>query len=1083
MDSRSSISLVSQDIAKRLKDFTQRPLPQITLKTASGEILPLRNHISTQVCIQNMDAPVEHNFVVADHLIAPVILGTDFLRQHELLLDFSKETVRVYPKQVQAPQQELRAFWEEIVKHKPHIGAVAVLGDTTVEATEECAIPDYGAVKNFELPNAVTTTFSNIINQYKHLFCTTPGKTSRAYHHIPTKGHPIRVPPRRVPAHYRSEVERQINEMLEQGIITPSSSPWMAPAVFVPKKSGGLRICIDYRELNKQTTKDAYPLPLPDEVQDRLAGSTIFSTLDLQSGYWQLPVRQEDQEKTAFCPGPGMGLYQFCHMPFGLTGAPSSFQRLMDSVFHGLSFVTTYIDDVLIHSTSEKQHKEHLETVFQRLTEAGLTLRGRKCQIGTSQVCYLGHIFTGTGMQPDPKKVSSVQDWPTPTDVTTLRQFIGLASYYRRYIKQFAEIATPLHNLTQKNVPFVWTEACAAAFTTLKCKLMQAPILVYPQFTLGASPFVVQTDASAVGLGAVLEQDNKVIAYASRSLSKPECNYSTIQKECLAIVFAMKQFRHYLLGRPFTLMTDHAPLQWLSAQKMEGLLCRWALALQEYTFTIVHRKGTLNGNADALSRRPHSVASTLPVALTSTTDDTIALQQAQLEDPILQQVQQALSKPHEKPKTATWHHSPLRRYLQLWHQLSIVDGIVYRTYRPGPISDVVKVPLMPTRLHQEALKQSHDIPSAGHQGTAKTLARLQQQAYWVGMAKDVQLYCQQCTTCQQAKLPNPVRASMCNIPIGKPWEMLAADILEVPVSRKNHRYLLVVMDYFTKWVEAIPLQDQTAASVTQTIIKICSTFGVPSILHSDQGRNFESHMLQQMLQAFGIQKCRTTAYHPQCDGMVERFNRSLLQMLRCYVSTEEDWETYLPLVLYAYRTAPHSTTGVSPFQLMFGRDPKQVTFPPTNAFDSSSYAAYLLAKLAKLQDFVATNTTTAAQQQKNHYDKTSVTRTFSVGEPVWLSVPTAGKLQPRWEGNWTVQEIKGPVNLKITDGKRIRVVHKNRVQHRVQPQQHTEEASPETSQTAEWCPPQIDHLEAPSAMESERRYPQRNRRPPDWLRL
>ena len=238
-----------------------------------------------------------------------------------------------------------------------------------------------------------------------------------------------------------------------------------------------------------------------------------------------------------------------------------------------------------------------------------------------------------------------------------------------------------------------------------------------------------------------------------------------------------------------------------------------------------------------------------------------------------------------------------------------------------------------------------------------------------------------------------------------------------------------------------------------------------------------------MLQAFGIQKCRTTAYHPQCDGMVERFNRSLLQMLRCYVSTEEDWETYLPLVLYAYRTAPHSTTGVSPFQLMFGRDPKQVTFPPTNAFDSSSYAAYLLAKLAKLQDFVATNTTAAAQQQKNHYDKTSVTRTFSVGEPVWLSVPTAGKLQPRWEGNWTVQEIKGPVNLKITDGKRIRVVHKNRVQHRLQPQQHTEEASPETSQTAEWCPPQIDHLEAPSAMESERRYPQRNRRPPDWLRL
>ena len=326
-----------------------------------------------------------------------------------------------------------------------------------------------------------------------------------------------------------------------------------------------------------------------------------------------------------------MRLYQFCQMPFGLTGAPSSFQQLMDSVFHGLPFVTTYIDDVLIHCSSEMPHKEHLRTVFQRLLEARLTLQGRKSQIGTTQVNYLGHVFTGAGMQPDSKKVSSVQDWPAPTDVTTLQQFIDLASYYRRYIKNFAEIASPLHNLTQKNVPFVWTETCATAFTTLKSELTQAPILVYSQFRVGATLFVVQTDASAVGLGAVLEQ---VIAYASRALSKSECNYSTIQKECLAIVFTMKQFRHYLLGYPFTLMTDHAPLQWLSTQKMEGLFCKWALALQEYTFTIVHRKGVLNGNADALSCQPPDL-SPLPAAVTSTTEYTIDLQQAQLEEPIL----------------------------------------------------------------------------------------------------------------------------------------------------------------------------------------------------------------------------------------------------------------------------------------------------------------------------------------------------------------------------------------------------------------------------------------------------------------
>jgi len=225
-----------------------------------------------------------------------------------------------------------------------------------------------------------------------------------------------------------------------------------------------------------------------------------------------------------------------------------------------------------------------------------------------------------------------------------------------------------------------------------------------------------------VGLGAVLEQDNKVIAYASRSLSKSECNYSTIQKEYLAVVFSLKQFRHYLLGCPFTVVTDHAPLQWLSAQKMEGLLCRWALALQEYTFKIVHRKGTLNGNADALSRRPHLAITPLPVAVTSTTEPTTALRQAQLEDPMLQQVQQALSHSHEKPNSSSWHHPLLKHYLQLWHQLSNVDGIVCRTYKPASTSDFVTVPLIPTRLQQNALHQCHDQPSAGHQGAAKTLA-------------------------------------------------------------------------------------------------------------------------------------------------------------------------------------------------------------------------------------------------------------------------------------------------------------------------------------------------------------------------
>ena len=306
----------------------------------------------------------------------------------------------------------------------------------------------------------------------------------------------------------------------------------------------------------------------------------------------------------------------------------------------------------------------------------------------------------------------------------------------------------------------------------------------------------------------------------------------------------------------------------------------------------------------------------------------------------------------------------LKRYLQMWQQLSVIDDVVCRTYTPRYSQQSVIVPVLPPSLQQSAISQSHDIPTAGHQGIVKTLQRLQESAYWVGMAQNVAKYCRQCTVCQQAKLPAPTPAPLTNVPIGGPWQMLAADILEVPVSRHNNRYLLVVTDYFTKWAEAVPLRDQTATSISAAVIKICCSFGIPNVLHSDQGRNFESQLFCDVLTAFGIQKSRTTAYHPQGDGMVEQFNRSLLQLLHCYTETEDDWEEFLPLVLYAYRTAIHSTTHVSPFQLMFGRSPTVTPFQCPYKFDTTTYASHLQAKLQAMQDFVHTNLTKSVEQQK-----------------------------------------------------------------------------------------------------------------------
>ncbi|KAL5479377.1 hypothetical protein EMCRGX_G022895 [Ephydatia muelleri] len=760
-----------------------------------------------------------HDFLVVENLVAAAIRGVDFLRQQGLLLDFRTTPVTVLPPpnaesrtqsySMDDGHSNLETIWARQAKKRDQACSVADITDPDTNIVDECTIPAFGDHTGIEAPAYVRPCFNSVVKEFSDLLSTHPGVTKAAIHHINTVGPPARVPPRRIPAHFLEEVEHQIRNMLQKGIIEESSSPWMAPAVY-----------------------DAYPLPLIDEVQDRLSGDTVFTKLDLHSGYWQVPVNQEDQEKTAFSPGPGMGLFQFKRMPFGLCGASSTFQRLLNTVMRGLPYVTTYQDDVLIHSPSEETHNKHLHEALQRLGQAGLTLRGSKCQIGVAQVVYLGHVFSAEGMIPDNSKVQAVQEWPRPRDATEVRQFIGLASYYRRYIQHFADIARPLHRLTQKDATYCWSEECEQAFRNLKTKLTEAPILAYPRFDKEASPLVLQTDASLTGLGAVLEQDGQVIAYASRTLSMSEVNYSVIQRECLAVVWGTKQFRHYLLGRPFQLCTDHAPLKWLAGQNMEGILCRWAIALQEYTYTILYRKGTLNGNADALSRRADpkkSPAAATAVQTNMTMED---IRRAQQQNDITKHLMEDLKATNPLSKPHRQQLQPWRRYAQIWSQLSVVDDVVCRRYTPDPTGDVVTVPVLPKCLQHKALVQCHDHPAAGHQGSQRTLHRLRQQAFWVSMAQDVDRHCRECQKCQCSKLCTPTRAPLHNLPIGRPWQMVAIDVLQVPVSTNNNKYLLVMQDYFTKWANAKPIKDQTAATISTELVKLLCTYGIPDIIHS-----------------------------------------------------------------------------------------------------------------------------------------------------------------------------------------------------------------------------------------------------------
>lgn len=445
-----------------------------------------------------------------------------------------------------------------------------------------------------------------LLEEYKDIIQDKPGRTDQAEHRIETgDAVPIRQAPYRIPYAQREKMKEEIEKMEEMGVIQPSRSEWASPVVMVPKKDGTQRFCVDYRKLNKISSFDAYPMARIDDIIDRLGTAKYVSTIDLTRGYWQVPLTEESRKKTAFITPNG--LYEFTTMPFGLHGAPATFQRLMDCVLQGSEeFVAALLDDIIIFSQTWTEHLHHVREVLERLRKAGLTARPSKCHFGMEEVVYLGHVVGGGKVKPTESKVQAVKDFPRPKTKTDVRAFLGLSGYYRKFIPNYAEIAAPLSDLTRKAAPQVvsWTDQCSKAFVLLKDRLCSLPVLHSPDLS---KPFVVQTDASERGIGAVLSQEGPdgehPVAYISRKLRPRETRYATIEKECLAIVWAIQTLRVYLYGQDFTIQTDHHPLQWLDQMKdKNGRLTRWSLSLQSYKFKIQHRSGKENANADTMSR-------------------------------------------------------------------------------------------------------------------------------------------------------------------------------------------------------------------------------------------------------------------------------------------------------------------------------------------------------------------------------------------------------------------------------------------------------------------------------------------------
>ena len=432
------------------------------------------------------------------------------------------------------------------------------------------------------------------------------GRTNVVQHYIETgDARPIKQPPRRVPVHKKKEVQEEVEKMLKRGVIEPCDSPWASPIVLAAKKDGTTRFCVDFRRINDVTRKDAYPLPRIEDNLDTLQGAEYYSTLDLVSGFWQVEMAPEDQDKTAFTVGGG-GLYRFLTMPFGLCNAPATFQRLMEHTLRGLQWETAvlYIDDIVVFSDSVETHYERLGAVLDRLSEAGLKLKPSKCQLLRKKVAFLGHVVSAAGVEVDDSKIVKIQQWPVPADLHQLRSFVGLCAYYRRFVPNFSTVCKPLFDLTKKGVPFFWGPPQHYAFETMKTLLTSAPILGYPR---PEGLLILDCDASNVGVGAVLSQEQdgeeRALAYASKTLGKAERNYCVTRRELLAIVTFVKQYHHYLYGTRFLVRTDHAALYWLLRKKdPEGQMARWLSFLQSYDMVIQHRPGVRHGNADALSR-------------------------------------------------------------------------------------------------------------------------------------------------------------------------------------------------------------------------------------------------------------------------------------------------------------------------------------------------------------------------------------------------------------------------------------------------------------------------------------------------
>ena len=764
------------------------------------------------------------------------------------------------------------------------------------------------------------------------------------------------------------ELKKQLEELVKAGFIQPSKSPFGAPILFVKKKDGTMRMCIDYRALNNVTIKNSYPLPRVDELFDRLKGARYFSKIDLRSGYHQIRIAAEDIPKTAF--RTRYGHFEFLVLPFGLTNAPGTFMHLMHETFREYldDFVLVFLDDILIFSKTLEEHTRHVEKVLQTLAKAKLFAKESKCDFFKTEVEFLGHHVGRDGVRMMEDKVQAVADWPVPRNVRDVCAFLGTAGYYRKFIKDFSRIAAPIADLTKESVKFEWTSSHQHAFVTLKTAMQSAPVLALPDPTL---PFVVHTDASGFAIGAVLMQDQgkglQPIAFLSKKMLPAETRYPVHEQELLAIIHALSSWRHYLYGAKFKVMTDHHSLRYFKTQPLlSGRQSRWKDVIANFDFDIEYIKGELNPVADGLSRRSDHSSELFAVSLVaSSTELADDIKRAALADSTYQAALTARRSPDD----------PVR----------VTDGLLVRDDRVCVPSDLA--------LQTRIMRECHDSPLGGHLGKQKTIEQIKRRFYWPGMDALIEKYVTSCDPCQRNKpsQQSPI-GLMQPLPIpSRPWQQVSMDLITaLPRSKLGNDAIVVFVDKLTKMVHYVATTTTVTAPQLATLFmrEVVRLHGVPESILSDRDPRFTAHFWRAFWTQLGTTLTMSTAYHPQTDGQTERANRTLEEMLRSRINFRQtDWDEHLAAAELAINGAVHASTGFTPFYLNFGQD---VSLPLDRAIaglrpSTNPTATERVERLRSDLDRARSNIEKAQQRQSKYADQHRREVKFNVGDRVLLS--------------------------------------------------------------------------------------------------